>query len=78
MLKNIDLGAKQSAATSQEVAPGIQMFEAATSTSVVQDNKEMITGLGLNNLPFEQMSETFDKLRWAFRQKQSSQEPGSR
>lgn len=45
----------------------MQMFEAVSSSSLIQDNKDVLLDMGLNLQPFEQMSETYDKLRWAFR-----------
>ena len=66
--KNVNLET-QPGPGQQEAAPGLQMFEAASSSSLVQDNKEVLQGMGLNVQAFEHMGDTYDKLRWAFQQK---------
>lgn len=45
--KNINIDT-QPGSSQQQATPGMQMFEAASSSSVIQDNKEVLLGLGLN------------------------------
>lgn len=67
MQKSINGETQPDSGFQQEVTPGIAMFEVASSSSLIQDNKDMIGNMGLDVQTFQQMGETFDKIRWAFK-----------